>query len=56
LKLLANGWLVDLAPGRRARVSVLSADGAQDLFEVMSGLERLAAELTAVRMPSHDLD
>ena len=55
LKLLANEGLVDLLPGRGARVSVLSADGAQDLFEVVSGLERLAAELAAVRMTSRDL-
>lgn len=55
LKLLANEGLVDLLPGRGARVSVLSADGARDLFEVVSGLERLAAELAAVRMTSRDL-
>lgn len=47
LKLLASEGLVDLLPGRGARVSVLSADGAQGLFEVVSGLERLAAELAA---------
>jgi DNA-binding GntR family transcriptional regulator len=55
LKLLASEGLVDLLPGRGARVSVLSAGGAQDLFEVVSGLERLAAELAAVRMTSRDL-
>ncbi len=56
LKLLANEGLVDLLPGRGARVSTLSAEGVGELFEVVSGLERLAAELAAARMTSRDLE
>ncbi|MDR3476254.1 MAG: GntR family transcriptional regulator [Devosia sp.] len=56
LKLLANEGLVDLLPGRGARVSTLSADRVRELFEVISGLERLAAELAAIRMTARDLE
>lgn len=56
LKLLANEGLVELLPGRGARVSALSPEGVAELFEVISGLERLAAELAAVRMSARDLD
>jgi DNA-binding GntR family transcriptional regulator len=56
LKLLANEGLVDLLPGRGARVSTLSAEGVGELFEVVSGLERLAVELAATRMTGRDLD
>jgi DNA-binding GntR family transcriptional regulator len=56
LKLLANEGLVDLLPGRGARVSALSADKVGELFEVVSGIERLAAELAATRMTARDLE
>ncbi len=56
LKLLANEGLVDLLPGRGARVSALSPKGVAELFEVVSGLERLAAELAAARMTARDLE
>ena len=56
LKLLANEGLVDLLPGRGARVSSLSPDSVGELFEVVSGLERLAAELAAARMTARDLE
>jgi DNA-binding GntR family transcriptional regulator len=56
LKLLANEGLVELLPGRGARVGTLTADGVAELFEVISGLERLAAELAALRMTARDLD
>jgi len=56
LKLLANEGLVDLLPGRGARVSTLSPEGFRKLFEVVSGLERLAAELAVARMTDRDLE
>jgi DNA-binding GntR family transcriptional regulator len=56
LKLLANEGLVDLLPGRGARVSELSPESVGELFEVVSGLERLAVELAATRMTARDLE
>jgi DNA-binding GntR family transcriptional regulator len=56
VKLLATEGLVELLPGRGARVAALSPDDVQELFEVISGLERLAAELAAVRMTARDLE
>lgn len=56
LKLLANEGLVELLPGRGARVIRLTPDGIAELFEVISGLERLAAELAATRMTRRDLE
>lgn len=50
IKLLATEGLVDLLPGRGARVSALSPEAVGELFEVISGLERMAAELAAERM------
>lgn len=56
LKLLATESLVELLPGRGARVSHQTPDGIEELFEVISGLERLAAELAATRMTGRDLE
>jgi DNA-binding GntR family transcriptional regulator len=56
LKLLANEGLVDILPGRGARVSTISPDDIGELFEVISGLERLAAELAAKRMTARDFE
>jgi DNA-binding GntR family transcriptional regulator len=56
LKLLANEGLVDLLPGRGARVSALSPESVGELFEVVSGLERLAVELAATRMSARDME
>jgi DNA-binding GntR family transcriptional regulator len=55
LKLLANEGLVELLPGRGARVSRQTQQAVMELFEVISGLERLAAELAAVRMTGREL-
>jgi len=56
LKLLANEGLVELLPGRGARVSQLTPEGVGELFEVIAGLERLAAELAASRMTARDFE
>jgi DNA-binding GntR family transcriptional regulator len=56
VKLLATEGLVELLPGRGARVAALSPDDIEELFEVIGGLERLAAELAATRMTARDLE
>lgn len=55
-KLLATEGLVDLLPGRGARVSELSAEDILDLFETIAGVERHACELAAERMSEGDRD
>jgi DNA-binding GntR family transcriptional regulator len=50
LKVLATEGLVELVPRRGARVAQLSARELVDLFEALSGIEGLAAELAAARM------
>lgn len=56
IKLLASEGLVDLLPGRGARVSAFSLESVSELFEVIAGLERHACELAAERMSARDLD
>ena len=55
-KLLAAEGLVNLLPGRGARVSELSVEDILDLFETIAGVERHACELAAERMSERDLD
>ncbi len=50
IKLLANEGLVELLPGRGARVAGLALETIGDMFEVIAGLERHACELAAERM------
>ena len=56
IKLLATEGLVDLLPGRGARVSDFSIDDIRQLFEVVAGIERNACELAAERMNDRDLE
>jgi DNA-binding GntR family transcriptional regulator len=56
IKLLATEGLVDLLPGRGARVSDFSIDDIRQLFEVVAGIERNACELAAERMTDRDLE
>lgn len=56
LKVLAAEGLVELVPRRGAHVSQLSIRELVDLFEALSGVEGLAAELAAIRMPAADLE
>jgi DNA-binding GntR family transcriptional regulator len=56
IKLLATEGLVDLLPGRGARVSDFSIDDIKQLFEVVAGIERNACELAAERMTDRDLE
>ena len=55
LKVLAAEGLVELVPRRGAHVSQLSIRELVDLFEALSGVEGLAAELAATRMSAADL-
>jgi DNA-binding GntR family transcriptional regulator len=55
LKVLAAEGLVDLLPRRGARIARLGAREVGELFEVLSGLERTAAELAAARVTAKDL-
>lgn len=56
LKVLAAEGLVQLVPRRGARVARLSVREIVDLFEALSGIEGIAAELAAKRMSAADLD
>lgn len=56
LKTLAAEGLVELRPHRRARVSELNTREIEDLFEVMSELEGMAARVAASRIQSSVLD
>jgi DNA-binding GntR family transcriptional regulator len=55
LRVLGSEGLVNLAPGRGARVSRVSAVEAREVFEVISGLERHAVELATKRMSALDM-
>jgi DNA-binding GntR family transcriptional regulator len=55
LKVLAFEGLVELLPNRGARVSQMTAREVLELFEVASGLERMAAELGAERAADAEL-
>lgn len=50
LKLLAAEGLVELRPNRGATITPLRAGEIAALFEAVSGIERIAAELAAKRM------
>lgn len=56
LKLLAAEGLVQLRLNRSGVVAPLKAEELVDLFEAVSGIERVAAELAAVRMTEQDLE
>jgi DNA-binding GntR family transcriptional regulator len=55
LKVLAGEHLIELTPNRGARVRPITVDETRDLFEVMSGIEALAAELSAERITEDEL-
>jgi DNA-binding GntR family transcriptional regulator len=56
IKLLATEGLVDLIPGRGARVSGFSVEQVRELFEAIAGVERNASELAAERMTEREFD
>jgi DNA-binding GntR family transcriptional regulator len=56
LKQLAAEGLVELRLNRGAVVAPLRLEELAELFEAVSGIERCAAELAAVRMTPQDID
>ncbi len=55
LKVLATEGVLDLLPGRGARVAQMTEDELAALFEVVAGLERHAVELATSRMTPREL-
>jgi DNA-binding GntR family transcriptional regulator len=55
LKALASEGLVELTPNRGARVTRLTEQDVEDMFEVMGTLEALAGELAAQRIADEEL-
>lgn len=55
LKLLRQDGLVEIFRNRGARVTPYSAESAVDLFEVISGLEGIAAARAAVRVTQDEI-
>jgi DNA-binding GntR family transcriptional regulator len=56
LKQLAAEGLVELQLNRSAVVAPLRRDELTELFEAVSGIERCAAELAAIRMTAQDVE
>ena len=56
LKILDKDGLVELMTNRGARVSEISVEGTRTLFEVISRLEALAAELAASRITEQEME
>jgi len=56
LKVLASEGLIDLLPNRGTRVSRFTAKEIGELFEVLSGIERMAGELAAERAADTDIE
>jgi DNA-binding GntR family transcriptional regulator len=55
LKVLASEGLVELTPNRGARVTCLTEQDVEDMFEVMATLEALAGELAARHITEEEL-
>ncbi|MGY3437413.1 MULTISPECIES: GntR family transcriptional regulator [unclassified Marinovum] len=55
LKVLGKENLVELMANRGARVTAFTVEGTRSLFEVISRLEALAAELAATRITAEEL-
>lgn len=56
LKLLASEGLVELRLNRSAMIAPMRKEEIDELFEAVSGIERVAAELAALRMTELDLE
>lgn len=55
LKVLASEGLIELLPNRGARVAEITREEIRELFEAVSGIERIAGELACERMTDRDL-
>jgi len=56
LKLLEVEGLVEISQNKGARIMSFTAEEASNLFEVIAGLESLAAEIAATQMEASELD
>lgn len=56
LKVLASEGLVEIKPNRGTRVSEITLEDIDELFEAVSGIERLCAELTTEKMTASELE
>ncbi len=56
LKVLASEGLIDLLPNRGTRASRITEKNIGELFEVISGIERMAGELAAERATKKDVE
>lgn len=56
LKVLAAEGLIDLLPNRGTRVSKITEKEIGELFEVISGIERMAGELAAERTTGKEIE
>lgn len=56
LKLLESEGLVELSQNKGARIMSFTPEEATSLFEVIAGLESMAAEITAMRITATDLE
>lgn len=56
LKVLASEGLIDLLPNRGTRVSKITKKEIGEMFEVISGIERMAGELAAERATDKDVE
>lgn len=54
IKLLAAESLIEVMPNRGARVAPITVEQTRALFEVIAGIESLAAELATLRMSDAD--
>lgn len=54
IKLLAAENLIEIMPNRGARVAPITVEQTRALFEVIAGMESLAAELATLRMNDTD--
>lgn len=55
LKLLERDGLIEISQNRGARVMSFTVEEARELFEVIAGMESLAAQLAAERITDDDL-
>lgn len=56
LKVLASEGLVEIKPNRGTRVSEITLDDIDDLFEAVSGIERLCGELATEKLTERDIE
>ncbi len=54
LKVLASEGLVEIKPNRGTRVSEITLEDIEEMFEAVSGIERLCGELATKKMTEQD--